>query len=187
MSSVHIVVHYHELWLKGGNRNFFLHQLRQAIRRALEGIEVARISRPGDRLILELADAARLEEALHRLGRVFGISYLGVARVVDRRSLTVAAGEGDRLRPIRDAAWEEIRTEQFSTFAVRATRSDKSFPLNAMALEREIGGNIYDKLVLDGREARVDLKRPSLTCQAGFHRTLRESCCVCSPADSIPR
>jgi tRNA uracil 4-sulfurtransferase len=164
MSTVHIVVHYHELWLKGGNRNFFLHQLRQAIRRALEGIEVARISRPGDRLILELADAATLEEALHRLGRVFGISYSGVARVVDRRSLTVAASEGDRLRPIRDAAWEEIRTEQFPTFAVRATRSDKSFPLNAMALEREIGGNIYDKLVLDGREARVDLKRPSLTC-----------------------
>ena len=64
MPSSHIVVHYHELWLKGGNRNFFLHQLRQALRRALGGIAIARISRPGDRLILELADAASLEEAL---------------------------------------------------------------------------------------------------------------------------
>jgi tRNA uracil 4-sulfurtransferase len=164
MSSVHIVVHYHELWLKGGNRNFFLHQLRQAIRRALDGILILRISRPGDRLILELADETALEDALLRLERVFGISYLGVARVVDRRTLTAAAAAGDRLQPIRDAAWEEIRTEQFSTFAVRATRSDKSFPMNAMALEREIGGNVFDKLVLEGREARVDLKNPSLTC-----------------------
>jgi adenylyl- and sulfurtransferase ThiI len=40
MASAHIVVHYHELWLKKGNRNFFLHQLRDALRRALEGIAV---------------------------------------------------------------------------------------------------------------------------------------------------
>lgn len=164
MSSVHIVVHYHELWLKGGNRNFFLHQLRQAIRRALGEIAVARISRPGDRLILELADAGSLEEALRRLERVFGISYLGVARVVDRGALSKAARAGDPLAPIRDAAWDEIQTERFSSFAVRATRSDKSFPMNAMALERKIGGDLFDKLVLDGREARVDLKKPSLTC-----------------------
>src|SRR5256885_4875851 len=37
MASSHIVVHYHELWLKQGNRRFFLHKLREALRRALEG------------------------------------------------------------------------------------------------------------------------------------------------------
>lgn len=163
-SAATVVVHYHELWLKKGNRNFFLHQLREAIRRALGGIAIARISRPGDRLILQLARAADLEEALRRLARVFGISYLGVARVIDRHTLAKAAAAGDLLAPIRDAAWEEIRTENFSTFAVRATRSDKSFPLNAMALERSIGGSVYDHLVSAGREARVDLKNPSLTC-----------------------
>jgi thiamine biosynthesis protein ThiI len=162
--SVHIVVHYHELWLKGGNRSFFLHQLRQAMRRALGDIAIAHISRPGDRLILELGDAASLEEALSRLQRVFGISYMGVARVIDRDALAKSEAAGDRLAPIRAAAWQEIRTERFSTFAVRATRSDKSFPMNALELEREIGGNLFDKLVLEGREARVDLKHPSLTC-----------------------
>ncbi len=159
-----IVVHYHELWLKKGNRNFFLHQLREAIRRALGGIAIARISRPGDRLMLQLARAADLEEALRRLDRVFGISYLGVARVIDRHTLAKAAAAGDALAPIRAAAWDEMRTEKFCAFAVRATRSDKSFPLNAMALEREIGGSVYDQLVAVGREARVNLKKPSLTC-----------------------
>jgi len=163
-ASATVVVHYHELWLKKGNRNFFLHQLREAIRRALGGIAITRISRPGDRLILQLSRPADLEEALRRLGRVFGISYLGVARVIDRHTLAKAAAAGDLLAPIRDAAWEETRAESFSTFAVRATRSDKSFPLNAMALERAIGGNVYDRLVAAGREARVDLKNPSLTC-----------------------
>ena len=44
MASAHIVVHYHELWLKKGNRDFFLHKLREALRRSLEGIAIARIS-----------------------------------------------------------------------------------------------------------------------------------------------
>ena len=168
--SATVVVHYHELWLKKGNRNFFLHQLREALRRALGGIAVARISRPGDRLILEISRASDLERALRRLHFVFGISYLGVARVIDRRTLAKAAASGDPLAPIRLAAWEQVRTENFSTFAVRATRSDKSFPLNAMALEREIGGNVYDFLVAAGRPARVDLKNPALTCHIEITR-----------------
>jgi thiamine biosynthesis protein ThiI len=160
-----IVVHYHELWLKRGNRNFFLHQLREALRRALEGIVVARISRPSDRLILELGSAADLEQALRRLDRVFGISYVAVARVVDRNALAKSTAAGDALLCIRAAAWDEIRNQRFDTFAVRAKRSDKSFPLNAMALEREIGGWLFDKLVATGRQARVDLKNPALTCR----------------------
>jgi thiamine biosynthesis protein ThiI len=156
-----IVVHYHELWLKKGNRSFFLHKLREALRRTLEGIAIARISHPADRLVIELADAAHLEEALQRLARVSGISHLGVARVIHRP----ANANDDPLAPIRAAAWEEVRTEQFSTFAVRAKRSDKSFPLNAMALEREIGGYLFDKLAAEHRDVRVDLKNPALTCR----------------------
>jgi thiamine biosynthesis protein ThiI len=163
MASAHIVVHYHELWLKKGNRDFFLHKLREALRRSLEGIAIVRISEPADRLVIELGDAARLEEALQRLARVSGISHLGVARVINRP--TGAQAQDDPLAPIRSAAWEEVRTEQFPTFAVRARRSDKSFPLNAMALEREIGGYLFDRLLADGRDVRVDLKHPALTCR----------------------
>src|SRR5260370_170924 len=87
MASAHIVVHYHELWLKRGNRRFFLHKLREALRRALEGIAIARISAPADRLIIQFAVAAQLEEGLRRLARVSGISHLGVARVLRRTDL----------------------------------------------------------------------------------------------------
>src|SRR5260221_8099692 len=165
MTSAHIVVHYHELWLKRGNRRFFLHKLREALRRALDGIEVSRISQPADRLIIEIADAAQVNEALQRLTRVSGISHLAVARVLRRPTL-----EADPLQTLCEAAWEEIRGEQFATFAVRARRSDKSFPFNAMAIERQIGGYLVDKLQADGRNVRVDLKAPALTCRIEITR-----------------
>jgi len=165
MTSAHIVVHYHELWLKRGNRRFFLHKLREALRRALDGIEVSRISQPADRLIIEIADAAQVNEALQRLTRVSGISHLAVARVLRRPTL-----EADPLQTLCEAAWEEIRGEQFATFAVRARRSDKFFPLNAMAIEREVGGYLFDKLQTEGRKVRVDLKAPALTCRIEIAR-----------------
>ena len=165
MPSVHIVVHYHELWLKRGNRRFFLHKLREALRRALDGIAISRISRPADRLIVEIADATRAEEALQRLTRVSGISHLAVARVLRRPSL----GD-DPLQDLREAAWQEICHEHFATFAVRARRSDKSFPLNAMAIEREVGGYLFDRLQAEGRQVRVDLKAPALTCRIEITR-----------------
>jgi tRNA uracil 4-sulfurtransferase len=165
MPSSHIVVHYHELWLKRGNRRFFLHKLREALRCALDGIAISRISRPADRLIVEIADATYVEEALQRLTRVSGISHLAVARVLRRPSL----GD-DPLQALCEAAWQEIRNEQFATFAVRARRSDKGFPLNAMAIEREVGGYLFDKLQAEGRHVRVDLKTPALTCRIEITR-----------------
>jgi hypothetical protein len=56
MSKLVIVVHYHELWLKGGNRRFFLSKLHMALKRALEGLPVERILRPGDRLLIEFGE-----------------------------------------------------------------------------------------------------------------------------------
>jgi thiamine biosynthesis protein ThiI len=165
MASAHIVVHYHELWLKRGNRRFFLHKLREALRRALDGIAVSRISQPADRLIIEITDVTTVDEALQRLTRVSGISHLAIARVLRRSDLLA-----DPLETLRDAAWEEIRNEQFTSFAVRARRSDKGFPLNAMAVEREVGGYLFDKLQAEGRNVRVDLKVPDLTCRIEITR-----------------
>ena len=70
-SKLIIVVHYHELWLKGGNRRFFLSKLHMALKRALEGLPVERILRPGDRLLVEFGEGASAEEAVARIERVF--------------------------------------------------------------------------------------------------------------------
>ncbi|MBZ5703446.1 MAG: tRNA 4-thiouridine(8) synthase ThiI [Acidobacteriia bacterium] len=158
MAAAHIVVHYHELWLKGGNRDFFLSKLRLAMRRALDGLRIARITEPGDRYVIELLDDAELGETLERLGRVSGIANLGVARTAER-------DPENPLGPLCAAAWEEVRKETFASFAVRAKRSDKRFPLNALSIEREVGGYLHDQLQASGHSFRVDLRNPELTCR----------------------
>jgi tRNA uracil 4-sulfurtransferase len=158
MSKLVIVVHYHELWLKGGNRRFFLNKLHMALNRALEGLPVERILRPGDRLLVEFGEGASAEEAVARISRVFGIAFFAVARVVPR------GGEND-LAALGEAAWEEIHGEKFSTFAVRAKRSDKSFPLRSLDIEVAVGQSLRDALRAAGRDVRVQLKDPELTCR----------------------
>jgi thiamine biosynthesis protein ThiI len=156
MNSSFLVVHYHELWLKGRNRDFFLHKLRLALRRALEGLPLVRITQPGDRMMIELADSSAVEEAIARLGRVSGIANFGVARIVPRRDRSMDA--------ICVAAWDEVQqAAAFSTFAVRAKRSDKSFPSNAMQVEREVGHFLLDHLRAASRDVRVHLQDPECT------------------------
>jgi thiamine biosynthesis protein ThiI len=153
-----IVVHYHELWLKGRNRKFFLGKLITALRRALEGIPVEGITRPGDRLLIELGEGAPLEEAIARVRRVFGVAYYALARPVGRDA-------DPALTAICQAAWEEVEPERFATFAVRARRSDKTFPLRGGEIETIVGRYLLEKLRAVGRDVRVHLDDPELTCR----------------------
>ena len=128
MSKPVIVVHYHELWLKGGNRRFFLGKLFTALRQGLQGIPVERIEQPGDRFLVRLGAEAPLEEAMRRVERVLGVAYYAVARPVERD-----------MEALCRAAWEEVEPLRFANFAVRAKRSDKTFPHTTMEIEPAVG------------------------------------------------
>ena len=153
MNTPVIVVHYHELWLKGRNRRFFLGKLFTALRQSLQGIPVQRIEQPGDRFLVRLGADAPLPEAIGRIERVLGIANFAVARPVERD-----------MGALCRAAWEEIEPLQFGTFAVRAKRSDKSFPHGTIEIETVVGRHLLDNLRAHGREARVQLKDPEVTC-----------------------
>ncbi|HTA51397.1 MAG TPA: tRNA uracil 4-sulfurtransferase ThiI [Candidatus Acidoferrum sp.] len=153
MTNPVIVVHYHELWLKGGNRRFFLGKLHTALRQSLQGIPVERIEQPGDRYIVRLGDGAPLEEAVKRLERIPGVAYYAVARPVARA-----------IEDLCTAAWDEIQGLEFKSFAVRAKRSDKSFPPTSMEIEKIVGRFLLDRFRAAGREVRVQLKDPAVTC-----------------------
>jgi thiamine biosynthesis protein ThiI len=148
-----IVVHYHELWLKGGNRRFFLGKLFTALRLALQGIAVQRIEQPGDRFLIRLGDGASLEAAVERVERVLGIAYYAVAQPVERD-----------MDALCQAAWGELEPLPFGSFAVRARRSDKSFPHSSMDIDRAVGRYLQDRLREQGRTSRVQLKGPDVTC-----------------------
>src|SRR5580704_3284425 len=141
-----IVVHYHELWLKGGNRRFFLGKLFTALRTSLQGVGVQRIEQPGDRFLVRLSDGADLSAAIERVERVLGIAYYAVARPVERD-----------MQSLCQSAWDELAPLQFNTFAVRARRSDKTFPHTSMEIERVVGRYLQDRLREQNRSARVQL------------------------------
>lgn len=153
MSNPIIVVHYHELWLKGRNRRFFLRKLCTALRLSLQGIPVERVEQPGDRIVVWLGVGASLEEATQRVGRVLGIAFYAIARPVERS-----------MEAVCQAAWEEVEPLQFADFAVRAKRSDKSFPQTSIATEAAVGRYLLDHLRAQKRNVRVRLKDPAMTC-----------------------
>ena len=97
MSNPVIVVHYHEVWLKGRNRRFFLSKLSTALRQALQGIPVVRIEKPGDRFVVTLGDEASQQEAVARVERVFGIAFYALART--QHGSTLRRGLGRNRAP----------------------------------------------------------------------------------------
>ena len=153
MSNPVIVVHYHEAWLKGRNRRFFLRKLSTALRQSLQGIPIDRIEKPGDRFVVSLGDGASQQEAIARVEQVLGIAFYALARTVERN-----------MEAICQAAWEEIEPLSFANFAVRAKRSDKSFPQTSLEVEAAVGRHLLEKLRAQGRNVSVRLKDPELTC-----------------------
>jgi tRNA uracil 4-sulfurtransferase len=154
MSNPVIVVHYHELWLKGANRRFFLGKLFTALRQSLEGLGIERIEQPGDRLLVRLQEGASVEAAAERVHHVLGVAYFAIAQPVERD-----------LDAICRSAWDEVEPLQFRTFAVRAKRSDKTFPQTVMQIEAAVGKYLLDRLREQGREVCVRLRDPELTCR----------------------
>jgi len=153
MSNPVIVVHYHEVWLKGRNRRFFLRKLHNSLRLALQGLPVSRIEPLGDRMLVWIDDSSALQEICGRIDRVLGIAFYAVAQPAERS-----------LEIICEAAWKQLEDCRFSNFVVRAKRSDKSFPLSSVETEAAVGKYILDRLRAQGREVRVRLKDPELTC-----------------------
>lgn len=142
-----IIVHYHELALKGKNRPFFLQQLVKNLQAACRGAGVLRVRRLPGRILLEAGPAAKWEVLQERLSGVFGVANFSPAR-----SVPLA------MEALKKAAAEEISGRTFESFRIQARRSDKSLPFSSMQVNQEVGAYIKD---LSG--ARVDLENPGLT------------------------
>jgi tRNA uracil 4-sulfurtransferase len=161
MSNSVIVVHYHEVWLKGRNRRFFLRMLQSSLRLALEELPIKRIEPLGDRMIVWLGDGAAILDVVARIERVLGIAFFAVAQPAERS-----------IEALCEAAWKEIEPQQFSSFAVRVKRSDKSFPQSSLEAESAIGKYILDHLRAQNRDVRVRLKDPDVTCNVEIMRQI---------------
>ena len=148
-----LILHYHEIWLKGCNRAFFVQKLRQAVVGALEGLPPFRVEHENNRLVVTLAGEEAAREAAERLSRVPGIAYLAVAQETTP-DLPAIVELGARLMAER----------RFQTFAVRARRSEKSLPFRSVDIARSLGTRINEEAAAAGKPVKVDLGNPDATC-----------------------
>jgi thiamine biosynthesis protein ThiI len=133
------LVHYGEIGLKGKNRPDFEIQLADNIR---SQHAVDRVERLRGRLVIH-------GEGSLDLSNVFGIAWWAHATPVEA---TVEAIRRQGLAMARE------RIGNSSSFAVRTSRADKSFPLRSQELERLVGGDLDESF-----DIPVDLDRPAFT------------------------
>ena len=123
-----IIVRYCEIHLKGKNRGYFEKVFMNNLEKALTGIR-HEMKKPSGRYIVEKFDEARTDEIIDRLRKVFGTHSLSAGYQVD-------AEMGAIYDTVRMVAPES------GSFKVQANRGDKTFPLNSVAISREVGGRI---------------------------------------------
>ena len=146
------IVHYHELALKGRNREYFEQQLVRNIQWMLKDLGVRRVENLHSRIRVILPDTAPDQSVTDRLTRVFGIANFFLAH-----GLALDLAKPD-LGTISKAIIESLRSESFSTFRVSAKRADKRLALTSMEVAREIGTAVRE---VTGK--KVSLKNPDLT------------------------
>lgn len=148
-----LILHYHEIWLKGGNKKYFQSRLRDAVRHSVEDLPVGSLETVSDRLILTPGDDQAVPALIERLRRVFGLAYIGVARDV-HSALDVLA----------PAACEIMSEASPRNFAVRVKMADSGYGMNSMELEREVGRRVLEHLRARDASVRVKLEDPEATC-----------------------
>jgi len=148
-----MILHYHEIWLKGGNKNYFLSRLRGAVKQSVADLPVRALESVAERLVLTPATEEAIPAFVERLRRVFGLAYIALARQV-QSSL-------DELGP---AACEMMAEKRPRSFAVRAKIADPTYGKNSMELERELGRVVLDHLRALDSSVRVNLSEPEVTC-----------------------
>jgi tRNA uracil 4-sulfurtransferase len=142
-----LVAHYHEIGLKGRNREFFEEALARNLRRALRGTGYSRVKRGFGRVIVHFFADNRIDDAVERASRVFGVAYVG-------RGVRVAPD----LDAIERAAMELMPAGSFESFAVRARRTYSTVATSSQDINIVVG-----QAIKDATGARVDLKNPEAT------------------------
>lgn len=139
-----------ELALKGLNRRNFESVMSGCISRRLKDLGEVRLRRAQSTVYVEPQDDDfDFEEALDRIGCIFGISAYSRACVCEKNI-------EDILKKAPEYLAEQLKSVK--TFKVEAKRADKSFPLKSPEISREVGGAILSAFP----HLKVNVNEPEL-------------------------
>ncbi len=153
-----LLIHYGEIGLKLGNKDYFVSKLMRNIKTKLKE-NFGRnffVEHTLDRFLIPLDDDFEEAKYVSVLNKIFGI----------RNFSFVFVGSLD-VEKLADEIWDslqsEIGTDGPQTFRVTVKRSMK-MPLNSMEMERKIGALLLSK----GLDMKVKLKNPDFVVNVEF-------------------
>ncbi len=137
-----------EMALKGLNRGQFESALNKIIRYRLKPLGKFKSSCAQSTFYVEpLEDGLDMDEAFRRVSTIFGLAALSRSVVCDKDFATICQTAEDYL----GASLNTVKT-----FKVEAKRADKRYPMDSMALMRELGGYLLSQ----HPHLRVDVHNP---------------------------
>ncbi|MCK4525044.1 MAG: tRNA 4-thiouridine(8) synthase ThiI, partial [Candidatus Andersenbacteria bacterium] len=150
MQYTHIIIHYDEITLKGGNRPFFERVLMNNIREFIRDIEYDNIYKEGGKIIIEMNNNTDLEKIKEILKNIPGISnfYFAVSTNKDLDKINKKTFE--LLNSL-----EQIKTKK--TFKIEARRSDKKFEFKSPEINAKVGEYVFENTKL-----KVDVHNPDI-------------------------
>ena len=127
-----IIVHFHELSLKGKNRSWFEKTLLKNIKRHLIGLPYSNINRLSGRIIIGDIDFSLWDRYTRVLSDLIGIRNFILASKVDLD-----------IDQIKEEALKTIKLDTSKdTFRVSARRQNKNFKLNSNEINQIVGEHI---------------------------------------------
>ena len=127
-----IIIHYHEIALKGGNRIYFEKKLGENIEKALKDQEYQRIERLWGKIVIKLNNKSEIDKIKSKLLLVFGIAYFFESKEVSSDFENL---KKESLKILK----KKYAENKFKTFKIKTKRLNKSYSLNSPEINRKIG------------------------------------------------
>jgi tRNA uracil 4-sulfurtransferase len=142
-----VLIRYHEIALKKGNRQYFTELLKRNILASVKDLGAKEIRSLPARLLLTFKSDVDSALAAERIRDVFGVANFSL---VERTSKDIDV--------LRSRILESIEASHFASFRIETQRGDKTFPLTSPEINRQLGAAVKQK-----SGARVDLTHPDVT------------------------
>ena len=141
-----ILIHYHEISLKGKNRSWFERRLIRNIKQQLIGLSVSRVHLTAARIFCFGINEFQWDEYAKRLKKVMGIKHATLVNQIE-----------NNIEQIHESVSNQLQGIKFDTFRVTTKRQHKDFPLTSQQVNEKVGKEIQSLFL-----SQVDLKNAEL-------------------------
>jgi len=142
-----VLIRYHEIALKKGNRPYFTELLKRNLLAAVRDLGVKEIRSLPARLLVTFKSDIDTQIAIQRIRTVFGVANFSP---VERTARDIEV--------LRTRILKSLNGIHFASFRVDTQRGDKTFSLTSPEINQQLGAAVKEK-----SGARVDLSHPEFT------------------------